>query len=330
MRLHLKGILALLIVTSAIIAVLIIKIISPVGLGKKDVEFTVPTGAGSKQVAAMLEEKNLIRNAFVFRIFLLLNGKGGDIKRGTYPLSNGLSMHDIIQVITEGHTKLIKLTIPEGYNNRQIASLLYRKNLVKGYEEFVQAEKQSGLIEKYKIPAKTLEGYLFPETYFLPHGYPIKKILNIMVKTFFEKVGTLEGFPKDPRKRHEIITLASIVEKEAKVKEERALIAGVFLNRLKENYPLESCATVQYLFDKPKKRLLYRHLRIKSPYNTYQIKGLPPHPIASPGFLSLQAAFKPKNTNFKYFVVKGDGRHKFSRTLAEHEIAKEKYIRFLR
>ena len=136
----------------------------------------------------------------------------------------------------------------------------------------------------------------------------------------------MKNFPTDPRKIHEMVILSSIVEREAKLKEERALIAAVFHNRLRDSEPLESCATVQYLFEKPKARLFFKDLEVESPYNTYKVKGLPPGPIGSPGIAAINATVNPEKTDYKFFVLKGDDAHFFSKTYKDHLAAKKQYI----
>jgi UPF0755 protein len=296
------------------------------GDGSKQVDFVIESGAGSIIVTNKLYEEKLIKSRTYFKFMLRLTGNDGKIKRGIYVLNDGMSPGQIIDIITSGRTKTIKVVIPEGYNNRQIGSLLAEKKLFKSKDEFLDYTSDHKLLKKYHIPAKTVEGYLFPETYNFPVGFNKKKIVKLMVEQFIKKVEKINNFPKNPKKIHKIIILASIVEREAKIKSELPKIAGVFTNRLKENYPLESCATIQYLFDKPKKKLFYHDLERKSPYNTYINKGLPPGPISNPGFNAIEATVHPMETKYKYFVVKGDGSHHFSTTFAEHNKAKKKYL----
>ena len=255
-----------------------------------------------------------------------LKGKSDELKRGLYNLDNGMSASEIIDAITSGQTKTVKITIPEGYNNRQIGDLLTEKGFFTSRKEFLPHAENPALLTRFQIPAKTTEGYLFPETYYIPVGYPKKAIISMMVKQFFKKTAKIKNFPENPRARHQKVILASIVEREAKLKEERAMIAGVFANRLSIGQPLESCATIQYLFEKPRKRIYYQDLEIESPYNTYKHKGMPPGPIASPGYEALNAAVNPEATEYKYFVVRGDGSHVFSKTFREHNRAKNEYL----
>lgn len=296
------------------------------GNGDQKVDFEVKSGWGPAAVTDSLARKELIKSRTFFRLALRLQGKTGKIKKGVYALNNGMNASEVIAVITSGVTKSIHITIPEGWHNRQIGDLLTEKGFFASRADFLKAASDPELLKKYQVPAKTLEGYLFPETYTIPIGYPGKKVIETMVEMFLSKTKTLDGFPKDPMKRHRLIILASIVEREAQLKEERALIAGVFANRIEKHYPLESCATIQYLYEKPKKRLYFKDLEVDSPYNTYKINGLPPGPIANPGLAAIDASLHPQKTDYMFFVIRGDGSHQFSKSFNEHTKAKNKYL----
>ncbi len=296
------------------------------GRGEKTVEFVVRSGWGANAVIHHLAQENLIKSRTAVAWYLRLTGKSGNLKKGIYTLNDGMSAPQIVDILTSGKTKTVTFTIPEGYNNRQIGDLLVAKGLFSSRDEFLKTASDPALLTRNNIPAPTAEGYLFPETYTIPVDYDKVKIVQAMIDEFRERVAKLEGFPTDPLKRHELVILASIVEREAQLKEERALIAGVFHNRLAANYPLESCATIQYLFDKPQKRLYFKDLEIDSPYNTYKHRGLPPGPIANPGLPAIEATLRPEKTNYKFFVVKGDGGHHFSQSYREHLQMKQKYL----
>lgn len=294
--------------------------------GAKHVDFAVKAGANLNKVTDRLSEAGLIRSPYFFKLYMRLVGKAQKIKIGIYDLTDGMSASQVARAITSGKTKTISITIAEGLHDRQIADLFVQKKFFVSRDEFLQFASKKSILEKFKIPAMSVEGYIFPDTYNLPPGYPKDKIIEHMVEHFFEKIKEVKNFPTDPRKIHETVILASIVEREAKLKEERALIAAVFHNRLRDNEPLESCATVQYLFEKPKARLFYKDLEVVSPYNTYKVRGLPPGPIGSPGLAALDATVNPKKTDYKFFVLKGDDAHYFSKTYKEHNAAKKKYI----
>jgi len=294
--------------------------------GSRHVDFAVRSGSNLANVSTRLAEANLIHSQFFFKLYMRLTGKSGRIKFGVYDLTDGMSASKIAQVITSGKTKTISITIAEGLHDRQIGDLFVEKKFFSSRDEFLQYAARKNILDKYKIPAQSVEGYLFPDTYFLPQGYPKEKIIEHMIDHFFDKVKEVKNFPTDPRRIHETVILASIVEREAKLKEERALIAAVFHNRLRDSEPLESCATVQYLFEKPKARLYFKDLEVDSPYNTYKVKGLPPGPIGSPGLAAINATVNPEKTDYKFFVLKGDDAHYFSKNYKDHIAAKKKYI----
>ena len=322
----------LVIAAGALLAVLLVGSIAmytslrSVGDGSRHTDFAVKAGANLANVSARLSEANLVGSEMFFKLYMRLTGKAGKIKFGVYNLNDGMSAAKIAQAITSGKTKTISITIAEGLHNRQIADLFVEKKFFASRDEFMQFAAKKSILDKYKIPAQSVEGYLFPDTYFLPQGYPKDKIIEHMIEHFYEKVKEVKNFPTDPRKIHETVILSSIVEREAKLKDERPLIAAVFHNRLRDSEPLESCATVQYLFEKPKARLFYRDLEVESPYNTYKVRGLPPGPIGSPGIAAIQATVNPEKTDYKFFVLKGDDAHHFSKDFKEHNAAKKKYI----
>lgn len=294
--------------------------------GSRHVDFAVKAGSSLSSVAAKLADANLIQSQFFFKLYMRVTGKAGRIKFGVYDLTDGMSASKIAAAITSGKTKTISITIAEGLHNRQIADLFVEKKFFSSREEFLNFAGKKSILDKYKIPAQSTEGYLFPDTYFLPQGYPKEKIIEHMVEHFFEKVKDVKNFPTEPRKIHEMVILSSIVEREAKLKDERPLIAAVFHNRLRDSEPLESCATVQYLFEKPKARLFFKDLEVESPYNTYRVRGLPPGPIGSPGIAAINATVNPEKTDYKFFVLKGDDAHFFSKSYKDHLAAKKKYI----
>ncbi len=298
----------------------------PAGDGTKKIEFALKSGWGSNRVISELYKKGVIRSRTAFKLMLRFRNRTNSLKKGIYVIHDGMTVDRIIRILANGRTKTISFTIPEGFHNRQIGELLVEKELFKSQKEFLEYASSRKLREKYGIPAQTVEGYLFPDTYTFPVGYEKMNILNHMIDNFLEKTSGLKGFPADPKKRHRLVIIASIVEREARLRDERPIIAGVFLNRLKKNYPLESCATIQYLFKKPKRRIYYNYLKIESPYNTYINKGLPPGPISNPGIQSIEAILNPEKTDYLFFVIKGDGSHKFSKSFGEHARAKKKYI----
>jgi len=313
-------------VTAILISVSFVFFNQSTGSGDLKVDFQIESGQGSINVAKELFNKKLIKSTKAFRIYLLLTLNNSAIKKGVYQLDDSMTLLEVIATITSGKTKFITITIPEGYNNRQIGDLLSEAKFFKDRSEFITQTKNPLLLKKYNIAGESLEGYLFPDTYNIPADYPQEKVLELMVENFLKKTDAIKDFPQDSQKRHQLVILASIVEREAQLKEERPVIAGVFNNRLQKNYPLESCATIQYLFEKPKPRLFFKDLEIKSPYNTYIHAGMPPGPISNPGLAAIQATLRPVKTDYLFFVVKESGSHHFSKTFNEHVKAKQQYL----
>ncbi|GAB4260178.1 MAG: endolytic transglycosylase MltG [Thermincola ferriacetica] len=297
-----------------------------------EIKLTVPTGATTGQIADLLKEKGLIKNSFIFRVYARLHRFDGKLKAGNYTLNTSMSLPQIMSKITGGSVEYITFTIPEGFNTRQIADRLAAKNLINKevfFDLVANGDFDYDFLNGLPNNEKRLEGYLFPDTYKVTATTTEREIIDMMLARFAR-----EATPEFRQKAqklgltlHQAVTLASIVEREAKVDKERPKVAAVFLNRMKKGWKLESCATVQYALGQPKARLLNKDLQIDSPYNTYKYSGLPPTPIASPGRASLQAAVNPANVDYLFFVVSQDGRHVFSRTLAEHNRAKAKYIK---
>ena len=272
----------------------------------------IPSGTNAKEIVHILEKNEIIgKNNYLFIILIKLSKLEVKLKFGEYNLSPSLNMLQILNKLARGEIVVYKITIPEGYNSIQIAELLDKKEIV---------EKES-FLKLVKYGEKSWEGYLFPDTYEVPKKYGAENMLKLMLSNF-EQVAVdnklinkaeQTGFTMD-----EIITLASIIEKEAKFAEEKRQISSVFHNRLKSGMKLQSCATIQYILGKPKEKLEESDLEIESPYNTYLYKGLPPGPICNPGIDSIIAALEPANEDYLFFVLGDNGRHIFSKTYEEH------------
>lgn len=296
------------------------------GDGSQKLILEVMPGMGIQKVTETLAAENMLSNPAYFRWLVRWTG-GGKIKAGVYELNNGMTAGRIASILTEGKVRMLSITIPEGYHNRQIAELLTEKKLVKSPDEFLKIAEDPEVLKKYNIPAKNTEGYLFPETYSVPYGYSAVRLHELMLKQFFARLKEAEP-PANitPEELHRRVVLASIIEREAQKKDELPIMAQVFLNRLDQRMKLESCATIQYLFERPHKKLYERDLVIPSPYNTYIHKGMPPGPISNPGVAALRAAFHPTPTDNLFFVLKPDGSHHFSRTFKEHQAAKREFL----
>ena len=293
----------------------------------KTVIFEVQPGMTLKQVALELSSQGLIISPSAFQGIAYIQDKEQQIMVGEYSLSPSMLPAEIIHRLTSGKTILYPLTIPEGYRITEIASLLHTQGLANP-EVFILQTKDKDLIRSLDIPTDSLEGYLFPETYHLSKFTTENKIVRTMVSTFKEQVlkpQLLKNVKESPLSWHEIITLASLIEKETGLDSERKIISSVFHNRLKKNMRLQTDPTVIYAIEKFDGNIRKRDLKIDSPYNTYKYKGLPPGPISSPGIKSIVAAISPIKSNHLYFVSRKDGSHHFSSTLAEHNRAVKKY-----
>jgi UPF0755 protein len=304
--------------------------LAPVEPGARTTQiFEVPYGESLRRICQNLEKQGIIRNGVVFEIFIRLNQEKRMTKAGHFRLGPGMSVPTIVNELVSGRPRNIRITIPEGLTNKEIAALLAQKGLV-NQERFLQLAADPDFINQVfkTIQVKGgAEGYLFPDTYeFDLNCISEKEIITTMLKQF-EKI-YLQYFTAIPVERlKEVVTVASLVEKEAKKAEERPVIAGVFYNRLQRNLALQSCATVQYILGKRKERLFYQDLQIDSPYNTYRHVGLPPGPIANPGLDSLKAAAEPLNVPFLFFVAGINGKHVFSNTYEEHIRAQQRISR---
>jgi UPF0755 protein len=299
----------------------------PASQDSRSITFEVKPGMTLKQVALELFNQGLIHSPSAFQAIAYIQDKEKQIMVGEFSLSPSMLPTEIILRLTSGKTILYSLTIPEGYRITEIASLLETQGLANS-EVFILQTQDKNLIKSMDIPTDSLEGYLFPETYYLSKLTAEKKIVQKMLNTFKEKVlksQLLKSTKETPLSLHEIITLASLIEKETGLDSERKLISSVFHNRLRKNMRLQTDPTVIYAIEKFDGNIRKRDLKIDSPYNTYRYKGLPPGPISSPGIKSIEAAISPIKSNHLYFVSRQDGSHHFSNTLVEHNQAVKKY-----
>jgi len=296
----------------------------------QNVTFSIAQGSSTGDIATVLEDKGLVKSSFIFKLVVKHTKTGDKLQAGDYTLNTGMSMMEIIENLKKGQVaRTYDFTVPEGFTARQIAGLLKEKGAV-NEQEFLDIVKTGGGIKfKYShlLKGHSLEGFLFPDTYSVYKDSTPREIIEKMVKRFEEVVpsNTEQIAKKRGLSFYKMIVLASLVEREARVEDERPLVAAVYYNRIKLDMLLECDATIQFLFDKPKEILLYKDLEIDSPYNTYKYKGLPPGPIANPGLPSIKAALYPASVDYLYYVVKGEGRHKFSKTFEEHQKAVEEY-----
>ena len=287
--------------------------------------FEIKPGMTLNKVAKKLSREGLIRSSSAFQAIALLQEKQKLIMIGEYNVSPSMLPTEILQRITSGKTILHPVTIPEGYRIIEIGDILVKNGLAdKG--KFLEQTKNTRLLKE--IAADSLEGYLFPETYHFGKFTNERTIVKKMVDTFKERTLKQEFLNRAKEigfSFHEIITLASLIEKETGKDSERKQISSVFHNRLKKNMLLQTDPTVIYAIENFDGNIKKRDLKIDSPYNTYRYKGLPPGPISSPGLKSIIAALYPANTSNLYFVSRRDGSHQFSSTLNQHNEAVQKY-----
>jgi len=307
---------------------------TPVEHQSADRIVTIDPGSGTQTIIGRLAEAGVVAQPLALKIYLRITGRGGNLKAGDYKFPSPISPLQAVEKIRRGDVDLERVTIPEGFNRFDIAETLAAKTGNATAEEFLSLMEDQTPIERIAPTARNLEGYLFPDTYNYNSKTTPADLIHAMVNRF-EELFTPERSARASQLGltvHQVVTLASIIEKEAKVPDERPHMASVFFNRLKRGMPLASDPTFIYAailagdYDGNPNQL--RHRDRFSRYNTYLVSGLPPGPIASPGRASLEAVLHPDSTDDLYFVVNGtDGRHKFSRTAGEHEAAVEEYRR---
>ena len=282
----------------------------------------VPEGLNARQTAELLGSKGAVQSVFVFRVLLKITGFDRHLKPGTYTLRVHEWPTVIARKLTLGLTDDVKVTIPEGFMATQAAERLEKAGIVDA-REFLALVK-----------ARKLEGRLFPSTYHFPPGYGAEKTAAMMTAEFERQIGAAYSAarPAPELSLNDALTLASIVEREAVLKQERPIIAAVYLNRLHKRMPLQADPTVQYALglDHWKKGLTRADLQTPSPYNTYAQRGLPPGPICSPGLESFKGVLSPAKTSAMYFVADMTGGHMFSETNEEHSKARQQYKKQLR
>lgn len=293
------------------------------GHPSQEIIFEIPKGTSVINVASQLKEKGIVNNPLVFRLMYQILYYPTPIKAGEYKVVLPTSIKEVLQLLVKGQVYLRAITIPEGLTRLEIADLLANKLSFFPAEDFIAATASNTLIKDLDPEASNLEGYLFPETYYFPKGVTAFDVAKAMVEQFrqiFTPVWRARAIQLGFSVR-EIVTLASLIEKETSRPEERSLISAVFHNRLQRKMKLDCDPTIIYalkLCGKYDGRLGWKDLKLDSPYNTYLYPGLPPGPIANPGAAALEAALYPADVDYLYFVSRNDGTHVFSRTLQEH------------
>jgi UPF0755 protein len=292
------------------------------GEGEGDpVRFTVPRGSGLSSIADTLDARGVIGSARVFKAYARTRGAAPRLQPGIYEVRPGASFDHILRRLTSGDVVRTRLIIPEGWDLRGIAPRLAEATGLPA-DSVLSLLMDPAAAERFGVPGPTLEGYLYPATYVVPLGSTLDAIVRELTGRY-RQVWTDERRARAAAlelEEREVVTLASIVEKEAKVWEERPVIAGVYHNRLRRGMRLEADPTVQYAVGEHQRRLLRRHIEetAADPYNTYRNAGLPPGPIASPSTGAIDAVLSPAEHGYLFFVARLDGSHVFTRTYAEH------------
>jgi len=292
----------------------------------RTVRVVVAEGATFDQTVTLLQEQGVVRFPFLFTSVARLLSKDRMVQAGEYRFHTSMSPAEILERLCRGTVVLHKVTIPEGLAVKQIAAILEQKGFALR-EEILALSWNDGFVQALGFEGESLEGYLFPDTYHFALGISPKQILEAMVRRF-RAVYEPEMHARQAEQGwslREVVTLASIVEKETSRKEEKPLVASVLVNRLERGMPLQCDPTVIYGIEDFDGNLKREHLQTPNPYNSYLNKGLPPGPICNPGLDSLKAALYPADTSYLYFVSKNDGTHQFSRTIADHDRAVEVY-----
>ncbi len=304
-----------LIVALVFLLVVYYQLETPLSKNTEEKIFTVEQGQGLEKIAENLKKQRLINSKSVFVFYAWLKGETRNLQAGKYSLSPSMAIPEIIEKIINGEVikDWVKITIPEGWTNRQIEERLL----------------SSGMIAENEKLSRELEGYLFPDTYYFEKEASIEEIIKKMRDNFDKKV--TEDLKIEIKRReknlYDILIMASLLEREVKSDEDMAVVSGVFWKRLENNYPLQSCATIAYILEIDKWRYSVEETRIESPYNTYLNIGLPPTPINNPGLSAIRAAIYPKDTDYNFFLTDPEtGTTIFSKTLEEHNANKRKYF----
>lgn len=289
----------------------------------------IPPGTGAAEIRRRLVEAGVVSDELSFRAALMWTGQSRALKAGEYRFDRPMSVVDVVEKLARGDVYGHPITFPEGLTIREMADIVESRGFGKA-DEFIKAARDGSLVNDLDPAAKDLEGYLFPETYTLPRGTPVATLVSLMVARFRDTYTTLEAKRSGQAdlSTRQIVTLASLVEKETGKAEERPLVAAVYRNRLDKNMAMQADPTVVYALVQAGTydgNIRKRDLSFDSPYNTYKYAGLPPGPIASPGRAALEAALAPADVDYLYFVSRNDGSHAFAETLAKHNANVQEY-----
>ena len=303
-----------------------IEFLIPLPIGNKNIEIEIPKGATFRQAVEIFSKERLIRDKILFLFIGRISGIDRKIRAGYYSIYGSVSPLDILKMLKKGQIIEYEITVLEGDSLREVAEKLSEKGII-NIEDFVQLSSDEDFLASYEIDAPTFEGYLFPDTYKIPKGMDPEDAIGMMINKMREKYSgeLMVRASKLGLSEREVLTLASIIEKEAATDDERYLISAVYHNRLRKGIPLQADPTAIYGIKSFREKITAKDLQRKTPYNTYIIKGLPPGPIASPGIKSINAALYPADVPYIYFVSNNDGSHLFSVTAEEHQAAVKSY-----
>ena len=307
------------------------------------VVFSVEKGQSAKEIALNLKRQGIINSAGVFRIYVLIGDFSGGLQAGEYDLSPSMTIPEIVDMLLSGRVNKINITIVEGWDLNDIAFYLAQKNLVSEDDFLTTVGADDVLLDWISVPSFVadfdfladklngvgLEGYLFPDTYQIQKGEGKEQIIRKMLDNFGEKLTPelRQEIARQKKTIFEIITMASLIEKEVRTVEDKKIVSGLLWKRLKVGMPLQIDATIAYITKKKTTRFSTEETKIDSPYNTYKYRGLPLGPISNPGMESIIAAIYPEESDFWYYLSTKEGKTIFSRTLDEHNIAVAKYLK---
>ncbi|BCS53161.1 endolytic transglycosylase MltG [Geobacter sp. SVR] len=298
----------------------------PAGKGAVTRDVSFPAGSGIRKLAADLKSGGIIRSTWHFVLVSRLRGQAQRLKAGDYRFNDGMSTAEILRKVAAGEVDFRRFALPEGYSIYQAAELLEQQGIFKK-DVFLEKCRDSALLARLGVPGSSVEGYLFPATYNLSLNGTEEQLISQMVAHFNKMAGSLDLTGRSGLTLHKLVTLASLIEKEAVSPEEKPLISSVFHNRLRLGMPLQSDPTSVYGVRAFAGKVTKKDIGRQSEYNTYLNRGLPPGPIGNPGADALQAALQPADTPYLYFVARQNGTHQFSRTLEEHNRAVNHYLR---
>ena len=289
---------------------------------ERRINVKIREGISTAEIAERLAEKGIIDSSLRFRLFARLYGYDDKFRPGSYTFTANMSDEEVFEKLLTGEKKFVRFTVPEGFGVKEIAERLYNLDLV-DKEDFLKAAADFtpyDYMRKRQNVFYAAEGFLFPDTYNVESDIEIDEILKLMADNFDDRLtATMRKQAEDMGLSvYDLITLASLVEREVRFPEDRPIVAQVLLKRLKLNMPLQTDATLQYLMDAPKEEVSIEDTQIDSPYNTYQHTGLPPGPIANPGMASIEAVLHPANTDYLYFVADRLGHNHYAYTYEEH------------